>query len=152
MSSARIEVEVGQFRFSGEGEQQWLAQQMDKILKSAEELTKLAPLVPPLSSSNGERNSNDDLPSTNQTLPQFLKKASATTQVDKFLATAEWLYRKGNRHIKPLDVTKALKDAHQNKLTNPSQCLAENVNKGYCEKDGKSFYVTDEGRKHLKLT
>ncbi len=34
MADAKIEDEVGQFRFKAEGEQQWLAQQKDKTLKS----------------------------------------------------------------------------------------------------------------------
>mgnify|MGYP006277550921 CR=1 FL=1 len=157
MADAKIEVEVGQFRFSGEGEQQWLAQQMDKILKSAESLTKLAPPPtpqPPSGGGNEEKHGGDDSEhrKTTDALPQFLQKANATkSQVDKFLATAEWLHRKGNRLIKTGDVTAALREAHQGKLANASVSLASNSKKGYCVKDGGGFYVTDEGRTHLGL-
>ena len=35
------------------------------------------------------------------------------------------------------------------KLSNPSDSLNSNVGKGYCEKDGKHFFVTPEGRQSL---
>jgi len=153
MADAKIQVEVGQFRFSGEGEQQWLAQQMDKILKSAEALTRLVPpLGPP-----GEAKAHDETAAggdthTREALPQFLKKANVgKRQVDKFLATAEWLHRKGSETLKTADVSRALKVHHQSKLGNPADCLAKNASKGFCVKDGKSFYVTDDGRRHLGL-
>lgn len=47
------------------------------------------------------------------------------------------------------DVTKALKDSNQTRLGNPSDSLNQNVTKGYCEKDGKEFYVTEEGKNSL---
>jgi len=47
------------------------------------------------------------------------------------------------------DVSKALKDSNQSRLGNPSQCLNDNVSKGYCEKDGKQFFVTQEGKVSL---
>jgi len=32
MSEAKIEIKVGQIEFSGQGEQEWVAKQLDKIL------------------------------------------------------------------------------------------------------------------------
>jgi len=151
MANAKIEVEIGQFRFSGEGEQQWLAQQMDKILKSAESLTKLVPSAAP-TNLNLSGNNRDETPHTDETLPHFLQRTKATkTQVDKFLATAEWLHRKGHKQLSTSDVSKAITNAHQTKLKNASDCLGKNTQKGYCEKNGKSFYVTDLGREYLGL-
>jgi hypothetical protein len=151
MAEAKIEVEVGQFRFSGEGEQGWLAQQMDKILKSAEALTRLAPPVAP-PTPNPAGDSGDDSSAADEALPQFLDRANAKkSQVDRFLATAEWLGRRGTKELTTSKVSRALKDAHQSKLSNPSDCLAKNSSKGFCVKDGKNFYVTDDGRKHLGL-
>jgi hypothetical protein len=80
-------------------------------------------------------------------LATHLKAMGATTnQVSKFLATAIWLHDKGTAKLSTSDVTKALKDSSQSRLTNPAECLNKNVAKGYCEKDGKQFYVTEEGR------
>jgi hypothetical protein len=44
-----------------------------------------------------------------------------------------------------VDITKALSDNQQGKLGNPGDCLNKNVKKGFCEKEGKEFYVTEEG-------
>ena len=65
----------------------------------------------------------------------------------KFLATAAWLHAKGSKRLTTADVSKALDDNNQGKLTNASDSLAKNVKKGYCEKSGRQFYVTDEGTK-----
>jgi hypothetical protein len=46
-------------------------------------------------------------------------------------------------------VSKALNDANQKRLGNPAECLNQNVAKGYCEKDGKQFFVTDDGKSSL---
>jgi len=158
MADAKIEIEVGQVRFSGEGEQQWLAQQMDKVLKSAESLMEFAAEETTTDNSeNGNENSNENsndnsgdggLPCT-ETLPEFLKKVKPSNKTDIFLATAEWLHRKGNTELSTKGVTEALRKAHQSKLSNPSQCLANNVSAGKAEKHGKTFYVTDSGREHL---
>jgi hypothetical protein len=51
--------------------------------------------------------------------------------------------------MKTGDVTKALKGAHQSRIGNPADCLNQNVQKGYCEKDGGEFFVTDDGKQSL---
>ena len=85
-----------------------------------------------------------------KTLPAFLQEKNATTkQVKKFLATAVWLEAKGQSRLTTSDVTKALNDANQKRLGNPTDCLNQNVTKGYCEKDGKQFFVTDDGKSSL---
>ena len=152
MPDAKIEVQIGQFKFSGEGEQKWLAEQMDKILKSAHDIIKIAPVSPPSPNSGQGTGNYTPPPVTNEALPQFLQRTNATkSQVDKYLATAEWLHLKGNKLVKTGDITKALKDAHQSRLGNAADCLAKNASKGFCVKEGREFYVTDEGRKHLGL-
>lgn len=153
MADAKIEVQVGQFKFSGEGEQKWLAEQMDKILKSAREIIKIAPVSPPPSSDSPQAFGNQTpCAVTDEALPQFLQRTNATkTQVDRFLATAEWLHQKGSEMVKTGDVTQANKDAHQSRFSNTAGCLAKNASKGFCVKAGRDFYVTDEGRRHLGL-
>ena len=87
-------------------------------------------------------------------LATFLNKVHGGTgnQTKRFLATAAWLRSRGTTNLATGEVTKALRLNHQGKLTNPSQCLAENVSKGYAEKDGKGFYITPEGLKSLGLS
>lgn len=86
------------------------------------------------------------------TLPVFLKQTKGTSnQTRKFLATAVWLHSGGSRMLTTRDVSKTLKDTQQGKLGNPADCLNKNVGKGFCEKDGKQFYATGEGRKNLGI-
>ena len=125
---------------------------MDKILEGAEALNKLSQSFSPEKRANGEEAAADTSSSSDEALPQLLARANDTkNQINRFLATAIWLHSKGLTQVKTSDITKALKDAHQNRLSNPSQCLAKNAKKGFCVKDGRSFYVTDEGREHLGL-
>jgi hypothetical protein len=139
--------------FSGQGEQEWVAKQLDKILAQAETLIQLAPAE---SEGDGDGDKNTQKPMgkdaaiAKKTLPAFLQEKNATTkQVKKFLATAVWLKAKGQSRLATGDVTKALNDANQKHLGNPADCLNQNVSKGYCEKDGKQFFVTDDGKNSL---
>ncbi len=65
------------------------------------------------------------------------------------MATAVWCESKGKNRLKTNDVTAALRNANQAKLNNAADCLNQNVSKGYCEKEGKEFYVTQEGKDKL---
>jgi hypothetical protein len=151
MSDSKIEIKVGNISFSGQGEQDWVANQLDKILAQAEKLIQLAPedkdngpIV------EGKSPIGMDLSIAKQTLRAFLQEKNATqNQVKKFLATASWLESKGQTRIQTSDVIKALKDANQTKLGNAADCLNKNVTKGHCEKDGNTFFVTDDGKKSL---
>jgi len=156
MSEAKIEIKIGEVRFSGEGDQEWLTKQLDKILAKAADLIKLAPAPQPSAQHNALTQHQAADPSNlskiaNQTLVAFLKSKNATTaQVDKFLATAIWVEAKENKNrIKTSDVSNALSKASQAKLNNPADKLNQNVGKGYCEKDGKDFFVTQEGKEHM---
>jgi len=40
MSDTKIEIKIGEISFSGEGNQDWLSGQLDKILDKASELNK----------------------------------------------------------------------------------------------------------------
>jgi hypothetical protein len=85
------------------------------------------------------------------TLASFFKSTNSTTvQVRKFLATAVWLHdTQQKKRLVTTDVSKALKDSNQSRLGNPSEMLNQNITKGFCDRDGKSFFVTDEGRAEL---
>ena len=55
----------------------------------------------------------------------------------------------GPKRMQTKDVTGALKTANQSRLGNPADCLNQNVSKGYCEKEGNQFFVTDDGKASL---
>lgn len=154
MSEAKIEIKIGEVQFSGEGDKEWLADQLDKILEKAKELVEVSPSTPlPINNSVNQVPAHQPADFTgassieNQSLATFLKSKNATTaQIDKFLVTAIWCEAKGKNRLKTGDITSALKNANQSKLSNPAEFLNQNVSKGHCEKDGKEFYVTQEGK------
>lgn len=151
MSNAKIDIKIGQIQFSGEGEQDWVAKQLDKIIAQAEKLIQLAP---PENEQDGEEDGQKpmgkDSAIAKKTLPVFLGERNATkNQVKKFLATAVWLEAKGKGKLTTRDISKALNDSRQSRLGNPADCLNQNVSKGHCEKNGKEFFVTDDGKKSL---
>lgn len=154
MTNSKIEISIGDFSFRGEGEQEWLASQLDKILDRAETLINLAPPPPaaPLTSSHQPADFSGDEEIAKKALITFLKeKSAASNQVEKFLATSAWLEAKGQKSLSTKDVTSAIKNAAQSRLTNASDALAKNVGKGFCEKEGNQFFVTQEGKEHLGI-
>lgn len=151
MSQSKIAIKIGQIEFTGEAEQEWLAKQLDKILSQAEKLIKIAP-IPPAHGSDADAGGQDanDKAIASQTLAAFLKSKNANkNQNKKFLATAVWLQAKGATRLETKQVTKALRDASQPRIGNAADTLSQNIGKGYCEKDGNQFFVTDEGRQSL---
>jgi hypothetical protein len=150
MADARIEIKVGGFSFSGEGTEKWLSGELEKLLLKIPELVDVAP--------EGEDGEDTEKKTKHAkkgkvgTLSAFLKEKSATgNQVKKFLATAVWLHDgTGSERLTTKEVKDALKKANQGKLTNPANCLNQNVGKGHCEKDGSNgFFVTEAGRESL---
>lgn len=147
MPNAKIEIKIGGLHFSCEAEQEWVTTQLDKIIAKADVLGKLeekhdAPHDPHIPAPK---------PGQVPTLPNFLIAKNATTnQVRRFLATAGWLHLKG-KTVSTKEVAAALKENHQTKLSNPSECLNQNVGKGFCEKDGSGFFITNEGLNELGL-
>ena len=139
-NSAKLEVTIGSVTFKGEGEQAWLSEELQKVIEAAASKSLSHHSAPKHSSPGAAA----DGPFTTS-LASFLKEKSATSHNKKFLATARWLQRRGANTLSTADVSKALKDNHQGRLTNPSQCLSNNTNSGYCEKDGKGFFITQEG-------
>jgi len=158
MSESKIQIKVGHVEFSGEGNQDWLSSQLDKILDKVPDLLK----IELANNSNGGSGSGDGGNSGGSggnggakltNLASFLKQKNATSnQTKKFLATAAFLQQNGRESMGTNDVTKTLEDGKQGKLTNPALCLINNVKKGYCEKKGKDFYVTPEGFTSLGIS
>jgi hypothetical protein len=151
MTASKIEIKIGEITFASEGEQDWVAKQLDKVLGQAVKLIQLAPApVANEGAAKVHKQMESDAGTPKKPLPAFLQEKNATrNQVRKFLATAAWLESKGQNRVATADVTKALKDANQTRLANPADCLNKNVAKGFCEKEGKQFFVTDEGKASL---
>jgi len=150
--NGKMDINVNGIIFSGEGGQEWLAKQLEKILATAQEISKHSP-VQTVSSGAG-KNSADikplGTPEDVGTLASHIKlKGGESSQVKRFLAAADWLRRKGDKNLTTAKVSKALADSHQKRLSNAAECLNQNVSKGFCEKNGKEFYITPEGIRDL---
>jgi hypothetical protein len=148
MAAGKIQVKLGTIEFVGEGDETWLASQLDKLFERAPSLLKLVPVA---TENNGAEGSTplvieygEEL--KNIPLATFLKsKNVGKNQVVRFLATAIWLTKRGSLMLTTADISRALSDNHQPKITNPSDTLNKNVGKGYCEKQGNQFFVTPDG-------
>jgi hypothetical protein len=154
MTDAKIGFKIGTIEFTGEGDQEWLAQQLDKILEKAADLSSIVPLS--MTPQGTEQQPGSDAPMgpdaniAQQTLSSFLRDKNATSnQTKKFLVTAVWLEAQGKSQIATSDVTKALKDNRQGPISNPSRCLTKNISTGHCTKDGNGFFVTEEGKRSI---
>jgi hypothetical protein len=153
MPNAKIDFSFGSLTFSGEGEENWLAQQLDKILSAAPTLSELhAPTEngEPQQSSEGRASAPVSRTEVGPLAHYIESKGGQRHQTKRFLATADWLRLRGNAPLTTKAVSKALQDNRQSKLTNASDCLNQNVSKGLCEKtSGGEFYITPEGLREL---
>ena len=153
MATAKIDFALGIITFSAEGDETWVSDQLDKILEKAPSLMTIAPMMQSVSQSAstapGQPSPFSDSSIAAQSLPNFLRAKEARSGFKKFLATAIWLHAKGTPKLSTTDINKALKDCSQSRLSNTTDSLNINLSKGYCEKDGKEFFVTDEGREFL---
>lgn len=148
MTEGKVEFSGGGLSFSGQGEQEWLSKQLDKILAAAPELQKLEALpIPTPGVPAGTPEAEGEF---KETLAGYIKaKGGESNQVLRFLATADWLQRRGEQKLTTAAVSKALVSNHQKKLGNPADCLNKNVAKGHCEKYGDGFFITSDGLKEL---
>lgn len=153
MADAKLEIKVGTVSFTGEGAENWLAQQLDKVLNKLPELIEVSTQNNDSSDDSETKDNGATKKKAGKKVPlaTFLKDKNATAnQVRKFLATAVWLHDNENKDmLTTADVVKALEDSKQKKLGNASQSLNNNASKGDVNKKGKSFFVTDEGRETL---
>ena len=149
----KIQIKVGIVEFSGEGNQDWLSNQLDKILEKIPELLKIE--LKDLSDESGTGKhtlENKKTKSKLSHLATFLKDKNATTnQNKKFLAVSAFLQLNGASRLNTGNIIQALKDSNQSMLSNASLNLTQNVTRGFCQKDRKDFYVTSEGFAELGI-
>ena len=155
MADAKLRIKLGDLEFEGEGDPAWLTERFDALLEKAPSFLRA-----PKPGQHDQQGNNDadahtpikpDPVIAGKPLGTFLRERKVgENQTKQFLATAVWLESKGQNRMKTGDITKALSDNNQSKLGNPSQCLADNVKQGYCERDKKQFYVTPQGKASLE--
>ena len=138
----RIKLTIGNIVFDGEGEQDWLDQHIDRLIDTFSQSQDGAAI----DSTNSTRNPREQPSPASVPLAKFIKETGGdTVQVQRFLATAGWLSKRGEKNLTTSLVSKALQDNHQKRLANASACLNRNVAQGFCEKKGKDFFITPDG-------
>ena len=140
----KVEIKIGDISFVAEGDQNWLAAQVEKVLAAAATIpaSQLTDGAQSGKATAGGKPSSAPVPP----LGSFIKaKGGDSNQTVRYLATAAWLFKRGATNLTTAGVTKALSDNHQSKLGNPAQYLAQNVKNGFCEKRGNGFFITPEG-------
>lgn len=164
MANGRLEFKIGNIEFVGEGEQDWVTEQLDKMLERLPELlneskkdtskTTIKKVIEDVTPSQPTNLFSIPQPVTKRVIPEnlssFLRNKDAIDkQRRKFLGTAVWLQENGKQLIKTKEVTDALRAARQVKITNPSHQLNQNIAQGYCQKEGNGFYVTPQGVENI---
>ena len=139
---AKVDLRIGNIRFAGEGDQDWLDRQISQWLQTAIS----NPTTPTADPDPSDSASTTAEPNPNESLASYLRaKGGDTKQVQRFLATAAWLAKRGTKPLTTAVVTRALQENQQKRLGNPADCLNKNVQKGYCEKTSDGFFITPEG-------
>ena len=150
MSEGKIELTLGALSFSAEGEQEWLGDQLDKILEVAPTMANSEPAVPATDTDADIPPSNGDQKAFSVSLASHLKaKGDESNQTKRFLSTADWLRQRGSVVLQTGMISKALRENQQSRLTNSANCLNHNVARGFCEKNSQGFFITPEGLKAL---
>ncbi|MDT0553108.1 hypothetical protein [Urechidicola vernalis] len=165
MANGRLEFKIGNLEFVGEGEQDWVTDQLDKMLerlpdlvnqskKTVQKTDVIKTTAEPVEQSHPTDLFSTPKPTTKRAIPEnlstFLRsKDCIDKQRRKFLGTAVWLQLNGKQRIKTKEVTDALRAARQVKITNPSHQLNQNISQGFCQKEGNGFYVTPQGVENI---
>lgn len=153
VETGKVEIKIGSVCFSAEGPQDWLSEQLTKVIEAASNSGGTlagSSIQESASFSVPEQKIEPKLESSSMSLVSYLKaKGADSSQNMRFLATAGWLRQRGQKEITTSEVSQTLAAQHQKRLTNASDCLNKNVAKGLCEKKGKLFFITPEGLKML---
>jgi hypothetical protein len=148
MPEANVQFELGSLKFSADGSEAWIAKQLEFVISKLPELSKVA-AVAPIPPQSGTQSPAKPTVTVGSLASHIKEKGGDSNQVQRFLATADWLRLKGEKNLKTALVSKALQDNHQKKLSNPADSLNLNVAKGLCEKAADGFFITPEGLKAL---
>lgn len=149
MAEAKLEMSIGSLAFAGEGTEQWVSAQLQIFLSKLDSLP-IGVLKNRDADSSDKGVEGGSSKPTGSLATYLREKNVGSSQVNRFLAAAAWLQLGGSKSIKTSEVTKALAEAHQQRLGNAADALNQNVSKGFCVKQGEGFYVTTEGIDSLK--
>lgn len=134
-----IRIDYGNITISFEGSEEFIERVFPKIVS---EIGMCISEMPAAKASE-KRNSETNNPKIS--LPELIKKQTEDTHVRRFLVTAAWLQTYYDQDLSTGMVVKKLKETRQLSVGNASDCLNSNVQRGFCEKIDKTFFVTPSG-------
>lgn len=167
MANSKIELSLGAFNFTCEGEKEWVETQLRLILDKSPELLKLSGGVTvakhpaeevheeeiksvPRKRGRKPQSEKPAYAASGDPLIDYLKEKKAdNNQVKKFLAAAVFLHSQGAERFSTPMISRKLKAAGIQKLSNASDCLNKNAKKGFVIKEDKEFVLTEEGIKSI---
>ena len=150
MAEGKIQFELGGLKFSGEGTEAWVTKQLEWLFDKLSDLKESGLLEAAAAEPRQHNVATPNKPMQVGSLASHIKaKGGDSNQVQRFLATADWLRLKGEKSLKTSMISKAPQDNHQKRLSNPADALNQNVSKGFCEKAQDGFFITPEGLKAM---
>jgi hypothetical protein len=114
MSESKIQVKVGIVEFSGEGEQEWLAKQLDKILEKVPELLKIevSGSGRPTGNTDNNHNGNGTTTISGLSVLNIAGKLSNKSGSDLAIIAAAYLhFVEGKTSFSRDDISSAMKKA-----------------------------------------
>lgn len=146
MSDSKINVKVGIVEFSGEGNQDWLAKQLDKILEKIPELLKIEVGNPPLGNIDGQNGGTKQVNNSLSVL-NIAGKLSSKSGGDLVIAASAFLHfveKKPNfsRDDISLNMKKATGIYKDSFLANLTTTLAGMEKNGSLLKNGNTYSLS----------
>ena len=141
-----VELDIGAIKFSGSGDQEWLSDQIAVLIEAAKVVQGNNPATNEVV---GGPSYEDDSVEVGSLATYLKAKGGETKQNQRFLATSAWLHHRGNQPLTTRLVSQTLREHQQKRLGNPSECLNQNVGRGFCEKTPDGFFITPEGWQQL---
>ncbi len=161
MSDSKIQIKIGIVEFSGEGNQEWLGQQFDKILAKVPELVKIEMATPRPT----EINKNNPIPTThnetiNLSMVSIAAKLNCKSGQDVATAAAAFLkFVQGKSSFNRDEISDSMKKAtgyfkasYNNNLTNILGALVKNETLVESSANNYSLQVNKEKELNVALS
>ena len=152
MSDSKIQIKIGIVEFSGEGNQDWLARQLDKILEKVPELLKIGGVNLPKGlneegTANGNSNTMGEDRFSKLSVLNIAGKLNAKSGSELSIAAAAFIhFVLGKNSFSRDDITSNMKNAtgmfKQSFIKNLSGSLSRLEKAGYLLKTGNNYSLS----------
>lgn len=147
---AYFRIKSGDVVVTYDGPEEFLEQVVPKLVSEVGDKVRQMvsdPTPEPVAPAKPERKKKDSL-------LKLIERQPKDTQVRRFLVAAAWLQVNEKDKLTTSKVNEVLIKSKLPKLTNASDSLNQNINKGFCERPkpkGSEIFVTPKGLKEVGL-